>query len=192
MKVVYLTGAPAAGKSTTLRLLKKFDPSILCISYGAELTKYIQQRDASSVSQQDLRARSAGIIRPEDIKALDTSLLNSIELRRGKCPIIIDSHPVTKEDFGFRVTAFSLSSLRRLSPDEIWVLYAAPEVICKRIHANPEGRPSVTKEQIRMHTNVQSSVAATYGVISDAPVYLFDTDREQEALAQDLLKRLKK
>ncbi|NEO17683.1 MAG: AAA family ATPase [Moorea sp. SIO3E8] len=187
-----MTGAPASGKSSTLRKLEEAKPSIFRFEYGAELTKFVQERNASILDQEELRARSADIIRPEDVDGLDEKLLDQVDELRGKRPIVIDSHPVTKEIYGFRITAFSQSKIKRLQPDEIWVLFAAPDVIRERIKRAPDGRPMISEEEARTHTLTQASVAATYGVLVGAPVYFFDTDRDQEKLVSILLKRLEK
>jgi adenylate kinase len=192
MKVIYMTGAPVSGKSSTLKMLQEANPSIYRFEYGAELTKYIQERDASLTSQEELRARSAGVVRPEDVDTLDEKLLDIVDDLRGSRPVIIDSHPVTKEGYGYRITAFSQEKVRRLRPDEIWFLYTAPDIARNRIGAKPDGRPMITEEEARMHTAAQAAVASTYGIMTGAPVYLFDTDREQASLVQDLLRRLDK
>lgn len=192
MKVIYLTGAPAAGKSSTLKKLQAAEPSIFRFEYGAELTKFIQERGVVLTDQEELRARSAQVVRPEDIEALDDILLDHVDRLRGERPVIIDSHPVTKERYGFRITTFALDKVQRLQPDEIWVLYAAPSVMLERISRAPGGRPMVTEEEARMHTYTQVSVAAYYGIITGAPVYLFDTNQDQALIVSKLLERLAK
>ncbi len=192
MKVIYLTGAPAAGKSSTLRMLQEAEPSIFRYEYGAELTKFIQERGTVVANQDELRARSAQVVRPEDIDALDNILLDQVDNLRGKRPVIIDSHPVTKETYGFRVTAFAQEKVQRLRPDEIWVLYTAPSVMRERIRRVPGGRPMVTEEEARMHTSTQVSVAVSYGIMTGSPVYLFDTDQDQALIVSSLLERLSK
>ena len=192
MKVIYLTGAPAAGKSSTLRKLQEVEPSIFRFEYGAELTKFIQGRGTVVANQDELRARSAQVVRPEDIDALDSILLDQVDRLRGKRPVIIDSHPVTKETYGFRVTAFAQDKVKRLRPDEIWVLYTAPSVMRERIRRTPGGRPMVTEEEARMHTSTQVSVAVSYGIMTGSPVYLFATDQDQALIVSSLLERLGK
>ena len=106
--------------------------------------------------------------------------------------MIIDSHPVTKETYGFRVTAFAQEKVQRLRPDEIWVLYTAPCVMRERIRRTPGGRPMITEEEARMHTSTQVSVAVSYGIMTGSPVYLFDTDQDQALIVNSLLERLGK
>lgn len=188
-KTVYLTGAPAAGKSTTTRLISERIPGLLIWEYGKRLTDYVRDRGIVE-DQSDVRRLSSGVITPEDVAEMDRQLLQFVSDNRATAPIIIDSHPVTKEAFGFRITAFSQDQIRTLAPDEIWVLYTAPEIAVQRIGNDPAGRPQIDEEQARMHTSLQASVAANYGIIVGKPVYLFDSSGEQEQLVDRLAARL--
>jgi adenylate kinase len=188
-KIVYVTGAPAAGKSSTVRLLAEQMPDVLVWEYGARLTEFLQARSAGVASQQDLREQSDQVATPADINALDDSLLRFVEENRGGRTVIIDSHPVTKEEYGYRITAFSLAQIQRLAPDEIWVFVASPSET-RRIENDAGGRPLVSDEEARLHTALQASVAATYGILSRAVVYVFDTAVSPETLTAQLRKRL--
>ena len=103
---------------------------------------------------------------------------------------VIDSHPVTKESYGYRITPFSMKLFVQLAPDEIWVLYASPEETRRRIADHDEGRPMITEEEARTHTGLQSSVPATYGIAGGCPVYLFDTAMGPKELVTLLQARL--
>jgi adenylate kinase len=63
-----------------------------------------------------MHQQSSSLITPEDIAAVDQKLLSFVQERRGRINVIIDSHPVTKENYGFRVTTFSLDQLKALAP----------------------------------------------------------------------------
>jgi adenylate kinase len=84
-EVVYLTGAPAAGKSTVSQALRKLISPLAVFEYGQRLTEYLNQRDRS-LNQDDLRAQSAGIIRPEDVEAVDRYLLDFVAEERRHSP----------------------------------------------------------------------------------------------------------
>jgi adenylate kinase len=189
-KVIYLTGAPAAGKSSTTRMLAERVPGLLVWEYGARLTEHVMVKSADVSSQDDLRARSAGVVMPEDVVEVDRALLAFVEGNRAGRHVLIDSHPVTKETYGYRITPFSLEQFARLAPDEIWVLYASPEETRRRIAADDGGRPMVSEEEARTHTALQASVAATYGMAVGRPVYLFDTVVPRDELVARLVGRL--
>lgn len=189
-KVVYVTGAPASGKtSSTARLLEQV-PHVGVWEYGARLTEFIKARGSDIVDQRELRARSADVVTPADINALDDLLRECVRQRRDTQHLLIDSHPVTKEQYGFRVTAFSLDRFMSLRPNEIWLFYTSPEVTVERIRRDAAGRPEITIEEARMHTMTQASVAATYGIAAGCPVYMFDTDLDQMELLDKLRGRL--
>lgn len=189
-KVIYVTGAPAAGKSSTTRMLLEREPRAVLWEYGARLTEHVRARAGDVSGQDDLRARSAAVVTPEDVVVVDRALLAFVEEHRGRRPVLVDSHPVTREEYGFRVTAFRLDQVFAFAPDEIWVLYAAPDETRRRIAADAGGRPMVDEEQARMHTAMQAAVATTYGVVVGCPVYLFDTLMPRDELVGRLVARL--
>lgn len=189
-KVIYLTGAPASGKSSTTQMLRERVTDLQIWEYGARLTKYCLARSAAITGQDDLRAQSSAIVTPQDVAEVDLALLAFVDEHRGSRPVLIDSHAVTKESYGFRVTPFSLEQFARLRPDEIWVLYAEPSETRRRISADPGGRPQVSEEQARTHTLLQGSVACTYGMAIGCAVYMFDTAQPRDTLVDLLAERL--
>ncbi len=189
-KVIYLTGAPAAGKSSTTKLLAEQVPELQIWEYGARLTEHVMARSSDVAHQDDLRARSSGVVTPQDVADVDEALLKFIAEKRSQHHVLIDSHPVTKEAYGYRITPFSLDQFRKLAPDEIWVLFASPEETRRRIAADSGGRPMVTAESAQMHTALQASVAATYGMAVGCTVYLFDTAMSRDELVKQLQERL--
>jgi adenylate kinase len=189
-KVIYLTGAPAAGKSSTTRLLLDQVSNLIIWEYGARLTAYCAARLAAVSGQHDLRAKSASVVTPEDVAEVDRALLAFVDEHRATKHVLVDSHPVTKEAYGFRITPFSFEQFAQLRPDEIWTLYASPEETQRRIQTDPGGRPIVTEEEARTHTALQASVAATYGMSIRCPVYMFDTAGPREELVAMLARRL--
>ena len=118
------------------------------------------------------------------------SLLKSIRHRRLSSHVIIDSHAVTKETYGFRVTPFSLRQLDKIAPTLIVVLYSEPSLLIKRITRKPQGRPLPTQYEAAFHNDLQANVALGYGIHLGIPVYFFDADRETDELAAQLARRV--
>ena len=189
-KLIYLTGAPASGKSSTTSLLRDRVPGLVVWEYGERLTKHVSCRVGSEFTQEELRTGSAQVVTPQDVEEVDRALMTFVAEHRSKRHVLIDSHPVTKEEYGYRITPFSLACFTRLAPDEIWMLFASPCETQRRIAADDGGRPMVTEEEARMHTAMQASVAATYGMSLGRPVYLFDTGGPREDLISRLADRL--
>ncbi|MFH1982978.1 MAG: ATP-binding protein [Pseudomonadota bacterium] len=186
-QVVYLTGAPATGKSTLTANLLDFLSPLKIFAYSKVLADFISQRIAFQVSEDNLREQSAQIITADDIKVIDNRLLEFIKKERLKSHIIIDSHAVTKESYGFRVTPFSMQILSEINPTLIIVLYTEGSVAIDRIKSNNQGRPLVSLFEADFHTNLQSSVALLYATNLGIPIYFFDSNKPAQVLVQEIL-----
>ena len=132
-KVIYLTGPPAVGKTTLVKRLQKSCADLDIFVYSEFLTQHLGRTKKTNISQRKLRKNSAHIVMPEDIEKVDQFLIDETNRLRATRHIIIDSHPVTKEDYGFRITAFSIPFLLALKPTVIRMLYADAEEIINRI-----------------------------------------------------------
>lgn len=173
-----------------MALLSEKVPGINVWEYGSRLTDFLKNRGSDLRNQDELRTRSASVAQPSDIDELDDELLSWTVASRLRGHTVIDSHPVTKEDYGFRVTAFSVDRFQSLHPTEIWLFYVAPELTVERIARDPAGRPSISIEEARMHSFAQASVACTFGIAVGCPVYMFDTAVDQTTLVDKLAIRL--
>lgn len=187
--VIYLTGAPATGKSTLSRNLAAKFPALRVFAYSDELRRHLAHRAQSALTEDSIRELSAKVVTSDDIVALDTQLVNRVRTERAEAPFLIDSHPVTKEDYGFRVTAFNVETLRALNPDVIVCLYTSPAVLIERIRSTPMGRPMVREFEAKMHIDLQASVATQYGVLLGKPVYLIDSSIAESDLVATVAAR---
>lgn len=189
--VIYLTGAPATGKSTLSRNLKSRIPSLEVFAYSEKLAEYVRQRAClSELTQDEIRRRSAQLITREDVSAVDAQLLELVQTRRGQVPILIDSHAVTKESFGFRITPFTTSELATLAPDMILCLYADSGHVSARIETNPMGRPLLPLFELDLHTHLQTTVAVQYALQLNRPLYLLDSAKGEEELVEAAVERI--
>jgi adenylate kinase len=176
-EVIYLTGAPAAGKSSVAERLKEVIAPIEVFNYGQELTAYLAKKMGDPFTQDELRRQSSIVITPDDVEALDSILLERVAESRSRTNVVIDTHAVTKESYGFRVTPFSLQSVGKLRPTKIIVLYTSPEVAISRISADSGGRPMITAFESGFHSALQASVALSYGTSLGIPVYFLDSHK---------------
>jgi len=188
-ETIYLTGAPAAGKSSLTRALADLVTPLEVWEFGERLTEYVNTTRDEPMAQADLRRESAKAASPQAVEAVDDMLLRFVANQRTRSHVIIDSHPVTKEEHGYRVTPYSLARFAELRPTQIWVLYTDPAVAIRRIAADAQGRPTITTEEARFHTYMQASVGIAYGMSLGIPVHFFDSDRIASELAQELSSR---
>ncbi len=188
-EVIYLTGAPATGKSTLMSALDAHLAPLFKFSYSKELAAHISNRSLMGYSQDDMRRHSSSVITPRDVAAVDQQLIEIVGRKRDECHVIIDSHAVTKESFGFRVTPFRIEQLVAIAPTIIFSLYAPPESIIQRIQQDSQGRPEPTTYEAAFHNDLQASVAINYAIHIGKPVYFLDSRRTTEELVEEIVKR---
>ncbi len=176
-EVIYITGPPASGKTTLIKRLGVAFPLVRIFVYSELLSEYITKRDRLRFSQKKLREVSAGKITPGDIWAVDQDLISEVRRARRSQHVLIDSHPVTKEHFGFRVTPFSVALLRDLAPSRICMLYADAGTVIKRIRKHPKGRPLISTFEADFHCLTQASLAIIYGVELGVPIFFYDSSK---------------
>ncbi len=97
--VIYLAGAPATGKSTVAEQLKHAIAPVEVFNYSQEFTQYLARKTGGPLSQDELRKQSSKVIKPEDVEALDSALLNRVGELRSRTNFVIDTHPGTKEPY---------------------------------------------------------------------------------------------
>jgi adenylate kinase len=191
-EVVYLTGPPASGKTTLCKRLEAEVPRLAVFHYSSLLVAHIRSSrpELSELTEDELRERSASIIQASDVETVDRQLIKTVRRIRKASHVIIDSHAVTKEPFGYRVTPFSGTQLRALQPTMIAMIYAEAGEIAQRISRASGGRPSVTVFQADFHTFLQAQIALAYGLQLGLPVYVFDATKSVEPAIEKLASKL--
>ena len=167
--------SPSGGKTTLVERVRHCNPNICGFVYSKLLADYISKKGGNRLTQTALRSKSAVIVTPEDIKAVDSNLIESVRATRKKRHVLIDSHAVTKEKYGYRVTAFSVPVLRALNPTKICVLFTDSDTVIKRIKNDAKGRPQISNFEADFHCFTQAALAVVYGVQVGVPVYFFDS-----------------
>jgi adenylate kinase len=185
--VIYLTGAAATGKSTMARALANRISPLKVYHYSDLLISHLAKQRSVHLLTDDLRSQSGSIVTPGDVEQVDRQLIEDTRGAREHSHVLIDSHAVTKEEYGYRVTPFSLDKLRELLPTVICALYAEPEEITRRIANDAGGRPMISRFQIEIGSLLQAQVALHYSLDLGLPAYFFDTS---ESIAAGLAKLL--
>lgn len=183
-----MTGAPATGKSTLTENLSRQLPDVAVFTYSKELLDWVQRRAKLIATQDDLRRESAKMITREDVRAVDGQLIELANSCRGQQTMVIDSHPVTIEEFGFRVTPFTKNQLGALAPDMIVCLYANAESIIERISKNAAGRPLPSRYEIDLHTQLQCQVASIYAIETGASLYYLNASCSPRDLLENFIR----
>jgi adenylate kinase len=185
-----LTGPPASGKSTLTSILSERLTPCKTFVYSKLLRDHLSRKLTDRISEKSIRKQSSRVVFAEDVAKVDKELIKSVTKWRKVAHVIIDSHAVTKESYGFRVTPFSMAMLKELKPTLIFMLYAEPSVIRSRIDADSQGRPTITAFEAETHNFLQASVAITYSILQGTCVYFLDSNKTRDKLANEIQKRV--
>ena len=163
-KVVYLTGAPAAGKSTLTRMLASTRPDVKVFEYGRMMSEMLSCRKAPEqrISQHMLRGGTSGRVTQRDIDDLDAEMTGWIERYNSQYHLVIDSHQVTIEPFGFRISPFAdarLSARRSI----IWLLVLDTVSTLDASNMPPTGVPYRRRFKRSSHPRAGSSSGSLFG-----------------------------
>lgn len=184
--VIYLTGSPASGKSTLCGELEASVANLHAYSYSKLLRDHVNQGSDEHIDELEIRQHSARVITRDDVDAVDRWLIDEVQARRKERHLVIDSHPVTKEVYGFRVTPFTVEQLRLLNPDVIVCLYVSPEETKNRITKDAAGRPLPSDFEIGLHAELQATLAMQYALLLGKPCYLLDSSVTRDGLVANL------
>ena len=184
-EVVLVTGTAAVGKSTLSRKIAN-TPGFKAFEYGDELFQQAIQKHPE-ITHSETRSHSEIYISDEDIRNTDESLQLFIQKYRNEYHVVIDSHAVSKESYGFRSEPFALGELQRANFSRIVCLYCEPSIIVERTKNYPEGRPSLTIQEAEFYQSIQNSVAITYSTILGIPLHFINTNVSQEDVVKMFL-----
>lgn len=186
-KVVYLTGVPASGKSSLCSMLEERVPNTRVFRFGYELTELVKLR--TNVTQEELRSRTTHIVTPDDVALIDQKAVDYAREHRSTSNIIIDTHALTREPFGFRMTPLSHQRIVELAPDFFVTMTATPRAILSRVTRAAKGRPILSVAQLEMQAALQGTISSTYAILCGKPAFFFENENEGdlESIAQNMI-----
>ncbi len=172
-KVILLTGVPASGKSTLARALASAVSPVQTVSFG-ELILRLKTEAGATLDYPALRTKPSTEAPPALVEQARERLLAEVRQLRVQSNVIIDSHAVAKDEYGFRVTPDSSDYLRALQLDAIVILHPKPEDVVARIAEEPAGRREVDVDNVIRHSALQDAVSIAYAVSLGCPVFTLD------------------
>jgi adenylate kinase len=186
-KVLLVTGLPASGKTTLVQLLEKKVHPIRHVNFGRLILEVRQHTDPTATHDQ-LRASPTTTASVDYIQQARELLLQVVRNERDATNIVIDSHAVSADDYGFRVTPDSHSFLQELRLDAILILQVDYQELYSRLNKDKSGRRQVSLSRLQSYQSLQDSVAIAYSVVTGCPVFAIDANDTPSAVLDKTLK----
>lgn len=179
MKTFLLTGVPAVGKTTLAKNLKKMITPIDVITFG-EVIQEVKQQRKQSVSYSEIRSNPTREATTYLIEEATKKLVKNVRLLKEKSHVLIDSHAVARDSYGYRATPDNYSFLQSIGYDGIFVLHGDHKEVAARVSEEADGRLTVSTEDVASHQALQDSVAIAYAIVAGCPVYFIETKGESK------------
>lgn len=184
--VVFVTGVTAVGKTSVARELERRGVG-KSLSIG-ELVLSEARHVWPNVTHNQLRQEPDLYAPPTVVESAILALCQRIEDERDTQTLIIESHAVTAESYGCRVTPFSYGHLQRLAFDFIVLLECSEAALASRWRDRHGGIPVPTS--LGSMTKVQGAVGAAYAVAIGCPLYVITADAPIDFVASRVEKLL--
>jgi adenylate kinase len=153
--------------------------------YG-ELLLRRKERQGSVMTYDKLREESASVIGTVDVVSTDEWVIAEIAKLRIANDIIIDSHALTREEYGFRAIPYSTRQLEALKFDAILTLRCDPDVLIARVAADRGGRRELSVELAREIQTLQEALCLHYAVACACPAFIIDTSLRTQAEVREV------
>jgi adenylate kinase len=184
-KVILLTGAPGTGKSTLRRSLEPCIAGLQHFDYG-ELLLRRKHQQGSILSYSELREQSSTVITSADVSDTDEWVIAEMARLRIDSDVLIDSHALTREEYGFRAIPYSSRQLVTIGLDAVIALRCDPEALIARVAVDPGGRRALSVELAREIQTLQESLCLTYAVACACTAFVIDTTERAPAEVRDI------
>lgn len=185
-KVVLITGFPGAGKTTVVNHLQKIVLNAIVVRYGEVILEVLRRKD-KTLTYDKMKKNASGLIDETVVAKADRLVLRRAPKLKQKGSLLMESHAVTKEDFGIKLTPPQNSAfISKINFDAIVFIYCSPKVLLKRIQNNPGQRLTPSLNEIRVGTQLQQGLSLNYSILAKCPLYVVDNSKGEDALQTQL------
>jgi adenylate kinase len=172
-----LTGPPGVGKTAVAHKLTFLHPErVRTISFGRLIYDSVLSRTGSNFSYSEFRTVASTVVSPEDIRAATESVADRSRAIDQAQWLIVDSHAVAREHFGWQANPDTPPTLGQFSYDQIIQLDASPETVLRRIEQVPAGRLATRRRDVLILAQLQMSISAYYSGVIGCPLNVVDAE----------------
>jgi adenylate kinase len=175
MTIALLTGVPGVGKTAVAASLQAEAPDIVqALGFGRLVFAAVRARLAKAIDYDYFRAHSADLVGSADIAAATSDLLATAAAVDARSQLLIlDSHAVSYENYGFRGTPDSPDVLRKLSYSLIVHLHAEPSVVLRRLaHRSGTNGSELGPSDVATISQLQLSASVFYAATLGCPLHV--------------------
>ncbi len=180
--IIYLTGAPATGKTSVARYLVE-ECGARRYSYGEALSAAMSEQ---GYTHEELRTESGAIVKRALIAELDAQMPGQVQRWVRDGPVVIDTHAVTAERWGLRSIPYNAETLQAIGITHLVCLSADAATLRNRIEIEAGGRPLESAAKLAQLDQAQVSVVLAYAHTLGAPAFVIDAGRPLDAVQRDV------
>lgn len=186
--IVLVTGVPGVGKTTLCKFMVSVWPNdYVHISFGTLILRTLSL-NAEWVTEPELRRAAASLVTHRTLTEATELLMVEVAEAQHRI-VLIDSHAVSQDRFGYIVTPDGRTYFDRLQYGAIVQLQAAPPTILARSAPDVSGRQARNEKDIELHYVLQSAVSVGYSAASECPLYVVEAEEPVESVG-DMVHRL--
>lgn len=161
--------------STVARQLTDRNSKVVeTISFGQLLHLAVERRLATRINYAKFRAAAASLVTPSDFEEASIELTNNTTASDPNRWLIVDSHAVAREQFGWQANPDTPGTLQQYAYDVIILLDAPSRVVLKRIRKTPNGRLVKTERDVAILAALQQGIATYYSGTIGCPLWVID------------------
>lgn len=181
-----INGIPASGKTTAVNYLEKNFSQIYVLRFGSLIFQY-KKKKFPQLKYEDLRKKSSSLIGFDDIKTIDNIVIEVTKKHRSSSHVLIESHGVTREDFGFRVTPYThINQIHKLKLHAIVFISCKPTIVYDRINKNAKGRKPISQNEVVQNIRLQECLSMIYSTQAGCPLYVIDNSGSKSSFQKQI------